>query len=130
MHRTDTAVSNRYVVLTTISTLYTFLIEKDTVYVGKRKSLAKRIETENITVESRTNTSPGTTAFPSKVEPPHYALSITYVRSSNAGKSIIRRGSAQAEKSYTELFDEEGKMDRSVFELWLGGIVERVVEER
>jgi len=112
-----------YVLLTSLSTLYSFFVEKDTVYVGKRKTLAKRIETERITVASST--------VPSKPnQPPRYKIDLTYVRSSNGGKSLLGRGAGADERGYNEFFDEEGTMDQLKFERWVGGLVERVMEER
>jgi signal peptidase complex subunit 2 len=32
-----------YVVLTTLQTLYTYFVQKDTVFVGKRKTFSKRV---------------------------------------------------------------------------------------
>ena len=113
----------RYVLFTSLSTVYTFFVEKNTVYVGKRKTLAKRIETERITVSSST--------IPSKSAlPPHYKINISYVRSSNGGKSLLGRGAGADERGYNEFFDEEGAMDQLKFERWVGGLVERVMEGR
>ncbi|KAI5118205.1 hypothetical protein M0805_004695 [Coniferiporia weirii] len=113
-----------YVLLTTFSTLYTFFVEKDTVYIGRRKTLAKRIETERITVASRT-LPPATTGAS-----PRYRASVAYVRSSNGGKSLLSRGQANEERPYNEFFDEEGTMDQELFERWVGALVERVMEAR
>lgn len=113
----------RYVLLTSLSTLYSFFVEKDIVYVGKRKTLAKRIETERITVASST--------VPSKPsQPPRYKINVTYVRSSNGGKSLLGRGAGADERGYNEFFDEEGTMDQLKFERWVSGLVERVMEEQ
>lgn len=112
-----------YVVLTTLSTLYSFFIEKDTVYVGKRKLLEKRIETERITVASRT--------IPSEPSiPPRYKVSVSYVRSSNSGKSLLGRGTGTAERGYNEFFDINGKMDQEKFERWFAELIERVMSGR
>ncbi|KAL5481109.1 SPC2 [Sanghuangporus weigelae] len=113
-----------YALLTSASTLYSFLIEKDSVFVGRRRTLAKRVETEHITVASRTL--PPVTLGTS----PRYRASVSYVRSSNSGKSLLRRGQATEEHAYTEFFDEEGTMDQEGFERWLGALVERVMEGR
>ena len=113
---------HRYVLLTTTSTLYAFFVEKDTVFVGRRKTLAKRIETEHVDISSRTlpHLTPGAS--------PRYRVSVSYVRSSNGGKSLLGRGQASEERPYSDFFDEEGTMDQERFERWVGVMVERVME--
>ncbi|EJC99176.1 uncharacterized protein FOMMEDRAFT_23087 [Fomitiporia mediterranea MF3/22] len=113
-----------YVILTSASTLYSFFIEKDTVFVGRRRTLAKRVETEHITVSARTlpSVAPGSA--------PRYRASVSYVRSSNGGKSLLGRGQAIEDRPYNEFFDEEGTMDQERFERWLGTLVERVMDGR
>ena len=115
---------HRYVLLTTTSTLYAFFVEKDTVFVGRRKTLAKRIETEHVDISSRTlpHLTPGAS--------PRYRVSVSYVRSSNGGKSLLGRGQASEERPYSDFFDEEGTMDQERFERWLGPLVERVMDGR
>ena len=114
----------RYTLLTSASTLYSFFIEKDTVFVGRRRTLAKRVETEHLTVATRSlpPSSPGNA--------PRYHVSVSYVRSSNGGKSLLGRGHGTEERPYSEFFDEEGTMDQERFERWLGELVERVIEGR
>ncbi|KAH8110049.1 microsomal signal peptidase 25 kDa subunit-domain-containing protein [Phellopilus nigrolimitatus] len=113
-----------YVILTAASTLYSFFVEKNTVYVGRRKTLAKRIETERITVASRT-----LPAVAARVAP-RYHVSVSYMRSSNGGKSLLGRGQSNEERAYTEFFDEEGTMDQERFDRWVGALVERVMDGR
>ena len=120
-------------ILTALSTLYSFFVEKDIVYVGKRKLLAKRIETEFITISTRTE-------FPSRSsrkanttsshQPPQYSVTIQFVRSSNGGKSLIAKGNVIGVRGYNEFFDEEGTMDQERFEKWLAELVEDVMQRQ
>ena len=111
-------------------------------YVGKRKTFAKRvcswtrdvhggcvdidellqIETERITIESRTLPSTPTS-------PPKYELSLSYVRSSNSGKALLHRGKGQGVRGYNTFFDEEGTLDQDAFEEWVRGLVDNVTGE-
>lgn len=81
-----------------------------------------QIETERITIESRTQPSTPTS-------PPKYELSLSYVRSSNSGKSLLHRGKGHDVGGYNSFFDEEGTLDQDVFEEWLRGLVENVTGE-
>lgn len=106
-----------------MQTLYAYFVERDIVFVGKRKTLAKRIVTERITVSSRT--------VPSQPErAPRYSVSVAYVSSSNGGKSLLGRGTGSDEKGYNEFFDEEGTLDQERFDGWVGGLVERVMDAK
>ena len=114
-------VSNRYCILTAIQTAYSFFIERDIVYVGRRKTLTKRIETERIVVSSKT--------IPSQPDrPPKYFLSVSYVHSTNGGKSLLGRGTGSDEKPYNEFFDENGVLDQDRYYAWVAQLVERVVD--
>lgn len=116
-------LSYRYVILSTAQQLYAYFIERDVVYVGKRKALAKRIETERVTISSRT--------IPSQPDrPPQYGVTVHYVRSTNGGTTLLGRGTKDAEKGYNEFFDEEGTLDQERFDRWLGELVEEVMEEK
>jgi len=110
-----------YMVLTLSQALYSYFIEGDTVFVGKRKTFDKRIVTERITLSSRTQPS-------SPENPPAYSLSLTYRRSTNGGKSLLNRGQASESRPYTAFFDEEGVLNHDRFEIWVGEIVGRVME--
>lgn len=63
-------------------------------------------------------------------KPPAYSLSATYVQSASGGKSLLARGKANEAKAYNAFFDKNGVMDQVAFELWAGGLVERVMEGR
>jgi len=105
-----------YMILTCVQSLYAYFIEGNIVYVGKRKTFAKRIETERITVESRTQPS-------SPTSPPKYEVSLSYVRSTNGGKSLLHRGKQSDVRGYNAFFDEEGTLDQDVFENWVRALV-------
>ncbi|KAJ7163082.1 microsomal signal peptidase 25 kDa subunit-domain-containing protein [Mycena filopes] len=130
-----------YFLLTFTQTLYSYFIEGDIVFVGKRKTFSKRIMTERITLSSRTvpvsfsSTPTAPSANPisisaltapasAKPTPPQYALSLNYVRSTSANKSLLAKGKTSAEAPYARFFDAEGKMDTEAFERWVGELVE------
>ncbi|KAI0002134.1 microsomal signal peptidase 25 kDa subunit-domain-containing protein [Russula compacta] len=110
-----------YILLTLLQALYAYFIEGDIIFVGKRKTFDKRIVTERITLSSRTKPS-------TPDSPPAYALSLTYRRSTNGGKSLLNRGQASEWRPYTSFFDEQGVLDHDRFETWVGEIVGRVME--
>lgn len=84
-----------------------------------------QIETERITLSSRTiPVSFSQKHAPASTIPPQYALSLSYVRSTSANKSLLAKGKTQAQVPYTRFFDSEGTMDAEVFERWVGELVE------
>ncbi|VDC05712.1 unnamed protein product [Peniophora sp. CBMAI 1063] len=111
-----------YVVLTTLQTLYAYFVERDTVFVGKRKTLDKRIVTERVTIASRTNPS-------SPKNAPAYSIKLSFVRSSNGGKSLLGKSAEDEARPYTAFFDSEGTMDQPRFESWVGDVVGRAMEK-
>jgi len=108
-----------YILITALQTLYAYFVEGDIVYVGKRKTFSKRIMTERITISS--------TALPSSPAP-SYTLSLSYLRSTSGGKSLLAKGKTRDSRPYNAFFDEAGKMDQEAFELWVGGLVENAME--
>ncbi|KAH8103001.1 microsomal signal peptidase 25 kDa subunit-domain-containing protein [Cristinia sonorae] len=110
-----------YITLTVIQTLYAYFIEGDIVFVGKRKTFDKRIVTERITISSTSTPSTPT-------HPPAYSLSLSYVRSTSGGKSLLGKGRATSERGYNTFFDERGVLDQEAFERWVGGVVGGVME--
>ncbi|KAF8741806.1 Microsomal signal peptidase 25 kDa subunit (SPC25), partial [Rhizoctonia solani] len=114
-----------YMLLTGAQTLYAYFVERDTVFVGKRKTVNKRIETERLTIGAKTlpsnkkNVSTG----------PRYVLTASYVHTANGGKSLIRKAKQTTEATFTTWFDEEGRMDEVAFGEWLSGFVEKLVGE-
>ncbi|KXN91572.1 Signal peptidase complex subunit 2 [Leucoagaricus sp. SymC.cos] len=127
-----------YFALTSIQTLYAYFVEGDTVFVGRRKTFSKRIITERITLSSKTQpaskTKPSSSSSapnkdnPTTSTPPSYVLSISYVRSANAGKSLLAKGKTKVVGSYTSFFDEQGTMDQEAFEKWVGEAVESAMD--
>ncbi|KAJ3554667.1 hypothetical protein NP233_g12371 [Leucocoprinus birnbaumii] len=121
-----------YFLLTSIQTLYAYFVEGDTVFVGRRKTFSKRIITERITLSSKTQPARKTKASSANNNttstPPAYTLSISYVRSTNGGKSLLAKGKTKVEKGYTAFFDEQGTMDQEAFEKWVGEAVESAMD--
>jgi len=115
-----------YILLTAAQSLYAYFIEGSTIFVGKRKTFSKRIISERIQLNSTSlPPSPSTLSkTPSPANSPSYQLSISYVRSTNGGKSLLAKGRTKASKSYSAFFDEQGTMNQQVFERWVGELVE------
>jgi signal peptidase complex subunit 2 len=81
-------------ILTSAQTLYTYFIEGETVFMGKRKTYAKRVESERIRVESRALPKKYSSALfgkPSTASAPSYQLSMSYFRLTNSGKTVIHK---------------------------------------
>ncbi|KAF7296601.1 Signal peptidase complex component [Mycena chlorophos] len=134
-----------YILLTCTQTLYSYFVEGDIIYVGKRKTFSKRIETERITISSRTI--PVATTDPTMVPPPdedgifgaaseiiaertlpsvpQYHLSITYLRSTSANKSLLARNKTSSQTPYTVFFHADGVLNAAAFERWVGAAVEQ-----
>jgi len=110
-----------YLVLTGLQTLYAYFIERDVVFVGKRKTFSKRIITERISISASTR--PASTS-----RPPAYHISLSYVRSTNAGKSLLAKGRTHGTSPYTHFFDEAGVLDQEKLETWVGGLVEEAMD--
>jgi signal peptidase complex subunit 2 len=62
---------------------------------------------------------------PSPTNAPSYQLAVSYVRSTNGGKSLLAKGRTSASQSYSAFFDEKGTMNQVVFEQWVGELVEQ-----
>ncbi|CAE6418975.1 hypothetical protein RSOLAG1IB_02670 [Rhizoctonia solani AG-1 IB] len=114
-----------YMLLTGAQTLYAYFIERDTVFVGKRKTVNKRIETERLTIGAKTLPS----NQKSVSDGPRYVLTASYVHTASNGKSLIRKAKQTTEATFTTWFDEEGRMDEVAFGEWLSGFVEKLVGE-
>jgi len=117
-----------YVILSIVQTLYAYFIERDIVFLGKRKTFDKRIVTERITISSQTvpHSPKQSSGKPSLC--PSYTFTISYLRSASNGKSLLAKGKASKTRPYNELFDEDGLLDISVFETWVGQAVENVMD--
>ncbi|KAJ6511909.1 microsomal signal peptidase 25 kDa subunit-domain-containing protein [Mycena vitilis] len=118
-----------YALLTIAQSLYSYFVEGDIVFVGKRKTFSKRIITERITLSSRTqpvsvSLLPSKKPTPASASAPQYALALNYVRSTSANKSLLAKGKTHAEAPYSRFFDAEGTMDADAFERWVGELVE------
>ncbi|PWN34129.1 uncharacterized protein FA14DRAFT_173843 [Meira miltonrushii] len=94
-----------------------------TIFVGKRKMLAKRIETERLTIASPALPKPITAKTASAdgkkwTTPPVYTLTIDYTRKSNGGKSLLREAkNKKVELGHLgEWFTEEGEFCEDIFE--------------
>jgi len=109
-----------YFLLTALQTLYIWYVEKETIFVGKRKTLDKRILTERLTVSSKTIKSTPTT-------PPQYSLDISYLYSANGGKTVIKRGRENGQKEYNALFDSDGYLSLEALEQWVEGLVSKSI---
>ncbi|KAK2461162.1 hypothetical protein APHAL10511_006689 [Amanita phalloides] len=116
-----------YIVLTTLQTVYAYFVQKDTIFVGKRKTFSKRIITERVTIDSRTIPAKKSSSS-LKASPPAYSLSLAYHRSTSGGKSLLARGRTQGSQPYTQFFDEKGTMNQEKFEKWVGELVENAME--
>lgn len=110
-----------YFLLTSLQTLYAYFVEGNVVFVGKRKSFSKRIITEKITLSSRTERATRDT-------PPMYELSVTYLRSTSGGKSLLAKGRTTGTAGYNGFFDAAGVMEQEKFERWVGERVEEAME--
>ncbi|EIN08513.1 hypothetical protein PUNSTDRAFT_87955 [Punctularia strigosozonata HHB-11173 SS5] len=117
-----------YVVLSAIQTLYAYFIERDIVFVGRRKTFEKRIVTDRITVTSSTATPRSTTTTASTANSPSYTVSLTLIQSSNGGKSLLGKHQVSVTAPFAEWFDEKGVMDVLAYETWLTSALARVME--
>ncbi|KAI0792293.1 microsomal signal peptidase 25 kDa subunit-domain-containing protein [Abortiporus biennis] len=129
-----------YITLTVLQTLYAYFIEGDIVFVGKRKTFDKRIVTERITISSVTSqpsssassssqsTSSQLVDLPPPTNCPSYSISLSYIRSTNGGKSLLGKGKTITSRGYNTFFDSEGVLDQERFERWVGSAVGGLME--
>ncbi|KAH9478607.1 putative signal peptidase complex subunit 2 [Psilocybe cubensis] len=117
-----------YIILTVGQTLYAYFFEGNTIFVGKRKSLSKRIISERIQLASSTIPPAKSSSSLSPSNSPSYQLAITYVRSTNKGKSLLAKGRTKGAQSYSSFFDDQGNMDQEGFERWVGELVEQAMD--
>jgi len=114
-----------YIFLTVVQTLYAYFVEGHTIFVGKRKSFSKRIITERIHLTSTTVPSAKPSTATTSSNSPSYQLAVSYVRSTNGGKSLLAKGRTKSSQTYSAFFNEQGNMDQDVFERWVGELVEQ-----
>ncbi|KAG8991321.1 hypothetical protein FRB90_001393 [Tulasnella sp. 427] len=134
-----------YAILSTVQMGYIYFVEGDTIFVGKRKTLDKRIQTERLTASSKTTrpkpksaasstapTLPLSTFYPratSSYLPPHYHLSIDYALTVSGGKALIRANKVEDERCYADFFDSKGMLDEARFVAWVSAMLEKVEDE-
>ncbi|KZT60894.1 microsomal signal peptidase 25 kDa subunit [Calocera cornea HHB12733] len=106
-----------YGLLSTMQYLYQWFVEKDIVFVGKRRSVAGRIETERLIVSSKLNPTPRTN--------PTYTLTLSYKRTTNSGKTLLHSASRKRwpGSPIARWFDKDGNMDVPAFERYVGDLV-------
>ncbi|KAF9567142.1 hypothetical protein CPC08DRAFT_733242 [Agrocybe pediades] len=110
-----------YICLSVAQTLYAYFIEGNTIFIGKRKTLSKRINSSTIPASKVT-----TSLSPSNS--PSYQLAVSYKRSTNAGKSLLAKGRTKASQPFGAFFDDEGIMHQEAFEQWVGQLVEEAMD--
>ncbi|KAI5475434.1 hypothetical protein MNV49_001424 [Pseudohyphozyma bogoriensis] len=124
-----------YALLSTLSWAYIVWVEKDEIFVGKRRTLSSRISTEILTISSTVPPSPSSPfSFSSLLLPkpsaasqfPSYTLSAAYVHSSNNNKSLIAKGEKEVTKAFAEMVDENGRVSDGVLDEWLEGVWQEV----
>ncbi|TFK32326.1 microsomal signal peptidase 25 kDa subunit-domain-containing protein [Crucibulum laeve] len=77
------------------------------------------------TSASQSTSSVSTSSLSPSLTTPAYSLSLSYVRSTNGGKSLLAKGKTRSAQPYTAFFDEQGTMDQERFERWVGELVEQ-----
>lgn len=117
-----------YLVLSGIMTLYAMFVEGDVIFVGKRRSLAKRIMTERLTVSSSVPAPPPRSYFsfsspPASTSYPSYSLVLSYSHSANNGKSVIRREEIKSTQLFSAYFDPDGNFWNEGFDKTLEGLI-------
>ncbi|KAG9045315.1 hypothetical protein FS837_006504 [Tulasnella sp. UAMH 9824] len=134
-----------YALLSAVQMGYIYFIEGDTVFVGKRKTLDKRIQTERLTASSKTTrpkpqspapatapTLPLSTFYPratSTYLPPHYHLTVNYALTVSGGKALIRANKVEDERCYADFFDSKGNLDEARFVAWVSAMLEKAEDE-
>ncbi|PRQ70390.1 Microsomal signal peptidase 25 kDa subunit (SPC25)-domain containing protein [Rhodotorula toruloides] len=120
-----------YVVLNTVLALYVAYVEKNIIFVGKRRTIASRISTERLTISSLAFSSPTShTTSPSQAATyPLYSLTLEYTHSSNANKSLLASSSSTLARYFGEMVDSEGRVARGEVERWLGEAFGEVCEK-
>ncbi|KAN0064970.1 hypothetical protein ACQY0O_002028 [Thecaphora frezii] len=110
-----------YTVLSAIQAIDSYW-QGNTIFVGKRKMLSKRIETESLKIVSpalpRATKKPNATKDGKPVlEPPVYSVQIDYTRKSNGGKSLLgSKKDTLALGHMGEWFTEDGEFVEEIFE--------------
>lgn len=84
-----------------------------------------QIISERIQLSSSTLPASTKSLSPSPANSPLYQLAVSYVRSTNGGKSLLAKGRTKSSKAFSAFFDEQGTMDQEAFERWVGELVEQ-----
>lgn len=138
-----------YAVLAVMQVAYGYYVEGQKIYVGKRKSLSKRvspsclarhtrsssadlylipvrikIETETLQVSS-TNLSSASSRQTSIYTPPRYSLTLLYRRSTNANKSLLRLTTESSAVDVGKLVDEDGGIEEERVKDWVGAVMSK-----
>ncbi|KAF4618834.1 hypothetical protein D9613_010044 [Agrocybe pediades] len=117
-----------YIALSVAQTLYAYFVEGNTIFIGKRKTLSKRIISEHVQINSSTIPASKVTTSLSPSNSPSYQLAVSYMRSTNAGKSLLAKGRTKASQPFGAFFDDEGIMHQEAFEQWVGQLVEEAMD--
>ncbi|EPQ30556.1 uncharacterized protein PFL1_02081 [Pseudozyma flocculosa PF-1] len=110
-----------YAVLSAVQAVDSYL-QGNTIFVGKRRMLSKRIETENLKIVSPALGRSQETEYLSRegkpvLAPPNYSLKIDYTRKSNGGKSLLGSKKDTFVLGHLgEWFTEDGEFIESIFE--------------
>lgn len=111
-----------YVLLSSAQALDAYL-QGDRIFVGKRKMLSNRIETEALIISSpslpKATLSAGKDSATGRkwITPPVYTLEIEYARRSNGGKSLLRRSREKTALGHLgEWFTQDGEFIEPIFE--------------
>ncbi|KAL7409739.1 microsomal signal peptidase 25 kDa subunit-domain-containing protein [Mrakia frigida] len=108
-----------YLILSTIQWIYSTYVEKDSIFVGRRKALVDgRIETSNISIAAKTS-------LPKPARVPIYTITLSSSRSTNAGKSLLARVSLSSSRPIGEFVDASGVVDLRGIEDWVEGLVDQ-----
>jgi hypothetical protein len=109
-------------VLSGLLWLWTKFVVQDTIFEGKRKTIANRvsppsrqithsfseqIETETLTIHSK--------VLPQPEDNPPLLLRLKYAQSTNGGKSLINQSERVQSISFGEVFDTEGVLHKRAF---------------
>ncbi|SGY84333.1 BQ5605_C009g05690 [Microbotryum silenes-dioicae] len=138
-------LSNFYSILNTLYWLYVTYVEKQTIFQGKRRTFASRISTETISLSSTARSIPQEpynfpfshwTKTKTQTKPtaaaaddyPLYTLHLSYIHTSNNGKSLIRSFEKTLIKSFREWVDSQGVVHKRLLENDLQALLSECLE--
>ncbi|KDE07283.1 hypothetical protein MVLG_02503 [Microbotryum lychnidis-dioicae p1A1 Lamole] len=133
-----------YSILNTLYWLYVTYVEKQTIFQGKRRTFASRISTETISLSSTarsipqepynfpfshwTKTKTQTNPTAAADDYPLYTLHLSYIHTSNNGKSLIRSFEKTLTKSFREWVDSQGVVHKRLLENDLQALLSECLE--